>query len=151
VREWNFAAERDAQGWQFIDGAGATTAASEKPLLFTPGGAVLVGVEIDPQFHMPNLGIQAGETRVLVVELEVKKLGVRDPDARLGIYWHGEPQPAFRPSRALSAPLSLGPGMQTIVVDLQDSPEWRGTIRGLRLDPTDNAPIEATIRRVAFH
>ena len=150
VHEWNFARARDALGWRFHDEDGAFEI-KEKPVHLGREGAVLVCTAVDPQFRLEPLGLPASSVRVLVVEMQLRKLSTADPVPQLTVFWSKSPDMAYFPHDGLFVRANVGAGMQTIAIDLSQAPGWNGNITGLRIDPCDNAPVEATIRRIALY
>ncbi|MBN1491071.1 MAG: glycoside hydrolase family 99-like domain-containing protein, partial [Phycisphaerae bacterium] len=97
----------------------------------------------DPQcITGPMLGLDAGIIKRITMVMST----TAGTDAEL--YWATDAAPGWAGERSVSFALVADGALHTYALDVATHPAWTGTIRQLRLDPTD-APAEIAIDRFA--
>ncbi|GBC98079.1 hypothetical protein HRbin17_00574 [bacterium HR17] len=96
-------------------------------------------VGADPYMHSPPIRVAATQSRTLVLRLRVQVPLNAQPIGQ--VFWTRDDDPQWSESKSVKFPLPIDGQWHELRVDLSGSPEWRGTITQLRLDPGSGAGI----------
>ena len=110
-------------------------------------GEIVVGVDqANPQIVGPDCFFLAAQAPKLRIEA-----AFRGAPGTARVYWKRYDAPTFAPKRSIAFPVPSSRGYTTYMIPLASSPEFRGAITGLRIDPPGWRPGESIhIRRIAF-
>jgi len=87
----------------------------------------------DPYMHGPPIRVDATKLRTLVLRLRVQFPAGAQPIGQ--VFWVREDDPKWSESKSVRFPLPIDGQWHELRVDLTQSPEWKGIITQLRLDP----------------
>ena len=93
----------------------------------------------DPYMHGPPIRVDATRFRTLVLRLRVQFPAGAQPIGQ--VFWVREDDPNWSESKSIRFPLPTDGQWHELKVDLTQSPEWKGTITQLRLDPGSGTGI----------
>jgi len=93
----------------------------------------------DPYMHSPPIRIEAAKLKTLVLRLKVQF--PKGAQAIGQIFWVREDDPKWSESKSVKFPLPTDGQWHELKVDLSQSPEWKGTITQIRLDPGSGTGI----------
>ncbi len=128
---WDFNTDDDPDDWQ------PTNHLSP----FEVQGGVLKAISTgdDPYMHSPAIRVEAQKLKTLVLRVRLQFPQGTQPVGQL--FWTGEDEPNWSESKSVRFPLPTDGQWHEIRVDLTQSPEWRGIITQLRLDPGSGTGI----------
>jgi hypothetical protein len=89
--------------------------------------------------HGPPIRVDAGKFRTLVLRLRVQFPTGAQPIGQ--VFWVREDEPNWSESKSVRFPLPTDGQWHELHIDLTQSPEWKGSITQLRLDPGSGAGI----------
>ncbi|MFA0742948.1 MAG: hypothetical protein DFNUSKGM_003081 [Candidatus Fervidibacter sacchari] len=93
----------------------------------------------DPYMHGPPIRVDAAKFRTLVLRLRVQFPAGAQPIGQ--VFWVREDEPKWSESKSVRFPLPTDGQWHELRVDLTQSPEWKGIITQLRLDPGSGTGI----------
>ncbi len=93
----------------------------------------------DPYMHGPPIRVDAAKFRTLVLRLRVQFPTGAQPIGQ--VFWVREDDPNWSESKSVRFPLPTDGQWRELRVDLTQSPEWKGIITQLRLDPGSGTGI----------
>ncbi len=128
---WNFV--RDRRGWTF---ANATDAG------WPVGGELRVSLDQPhPELHSPVFVARAEEVPVLTVHAALVS-----PHARAKVFWRTLDEPNFVEKNSATFEVNGDGEFREYRVRPGDSPNWRGTVIQLRIDPVPAGAQDASMR-----
>ncbi len=129
-QQWNFAAEGNAQGWTAANDLAAFEFDAEG-LHTTPTGG-------DPYMVGPSTSVEAAAAYYV----EVRMRSTRGSDAQ--VFWSSNGA-AFSEPASQHFEVAPDGGWHTYRIPVKTSPNWKGNITRLRLDPTSQSSGEIGI------
>ncbi len=93
----------------------------------------------DPYMHSPPVRVEAEKFKTLVLRLRIQFPVGAQPIGQ--VFWVREDDPNWSESKSVKFPLPTDGQWHELRIDLSQSPEWRGTITQIRLDPGAGAGI----------
>ncbi len=93
----------------------------------------------DPYMHGPSIEIDAAKYRTLSLKIRLQFPKDASPIGQL--FWIREDDKKWSESKSIKFPLPIDGEWHEIRVDLSQSPEWRGKILQIRLDPGSGTGI----------
>lgn len=132
---WNFDTDDDPEDW--------TVAYDLTEPLVSNGTMKLTSTGFDPYFHSPPIQVDATSVRTLVIRARFYFPPGTVPDGQ--VFWIRTDDPNWTESKSLHFPLPTDGQWAEIRRDLSTSPEWKGTVTQIRLDPGSGTGIEVEI------
>jgi hypothetical protein len=126
-------------GWGFLGGPEgwyASGTGSISTAYGTPDGTITVNSSgVDPYIiSSDNLGVNAGANRTIRVRMANATAGTTAQ-----IFFTTNADTRFTESKSVRFPVAAGSGMTTYVVNMGANSSWTGTIKQVRLDPTETS------------
>ncbi len=124
--DWEFDVDNDTEGWSETNHLAP----------FTVSGGVLKGRSTggDPYMTSPFFRVEAKDYPYISLRMKIESLPPDAvPDAQ--IFWAREDDNTMTENKSIHFPLTPDGEWHTYNVKVGDSPEWKGTILQIRLDP----------------
>lgn len=128
---WEFNTDDDPEDWTPVHDLAPTEVRGGVLRTQSTGG--------DPYMHSPPVRIEATKFSTLVLRLRISLPPGAQPIGQ--IFWIREDDPNWSESKSIRFPLPADEQWHELRIDLSQSPEWKGTITQLRLDPGSGAGI----------
>lgn len=93
----------------------------------------------DPYMHSPPIRVEATKLRKLVLRLRAQFPAGAHPVGQ--VFWVREDDPNWSESKSVKFPIPTDGQWHELSFDLSQSPEWRGIVTQIRLDPGSGAGI----------
>ncbi|MCS7224997.1 MAG: hypothetical protein NZ959_10660 [Armatimonadetes bacterium] len=132
---WEFNTKDDPEDW--------TIANHLSDPVVSDGLLQLASTGPDPYFHSPALQVDTSKVRTLVLRARFRFPAGATPIGQ--VFWTRQDDPNWSESKSLHFPLPTDGNWHTLRVNLSASPEWKGTITQIRLDPGSGTGIEVEI------
>lgn len=133
--DWRFDRDGDAEGWAETHDLAPFQVSGGTLRTRSTGG--------DPYMTSPLIRAEANRYPFVSLRMKVKIPPGGVPDGQ--IFWTREDDPYTSEQKSMHFPLIPDGEFHIYNVKVADSPEWRGTITQIRLDPGSGAGIEVEI------
>jgi hypothetical protein len=133
--DWRFDKPGDLKGWH-LSGNIAPRAASD-------GAWMGDSTNGDPQIYGPTL-MEIPAAQFTAIEVELSATG----GTMVQLFWRTDGMANFTEAASCAAPIITDGAFHTYRLPVGRNDAWRGTIRQLRLDPTDGDRVRFAVRSI---